>query len=227
VVGSYDPNEITCIEGDSVSPSQIGDYLHYAVNFENTGNFQAENIVVRDIIDTNQYDINSLQVLSTSHPAYIRITGNIVEFIFEDINLSAAHGNPPVGGHGDVLFKIRTKNDLTQNDSVLQRAGIYFDYNAPVQTTDAQTTFEELSNPIFEFDNSVKIYPNPTKSIISIASDFNIETIGLYDIQGRILETHIEDTTNSTLDISNKSKGIYFLKIKTEKGSKVEKVVKE
>ncbi len=227
VVGSYDPNDITCIEGDQVSPSEIGNYLHYVVNFENTGNFQAENIVVKDIIDIDQYDINSLQVLSTSNPADIRITGNVVEFIFQGINLDAAHGNPPVGGHGDILFKIRTKDNLVTNDTVLQRAGIYFDYNAPINTTDAETTFAALNNPIFEFDDSIKIYPNPTTSIINIASEFSIQTIELYDIQGRILETHLEDATISTFNLSDKSNGIYFLKIKTEKGSKVEKVVKE
>jgi uncharacterized repeat protein (TIGR01451 family) len=227
VVGSYDPNDITCIEGDNVSPTQIGNYLHYAVNFENTGNFQAENIVVKDIIDTDKYDINSLQVLSTSNPAYIKITGNVVEFIFQGINLEAAHGTPPVGGHGDVLFKIKTRSDLQQNDMVLQRAGIYFDYNAPIGTTDAETTFAALNNPIFELDNSIKVYPNPTTSAINVDSEFNINSIELYDVQGRILETHLEDSNTSILDISNKSKGIYFLKIKTEKGSKVEKIVKE
>lgn len=227
VVGSYDPNSIECLEGETVAPSEIGKYLHYAINFENLGTFQAENIVVRSEIDTAKYDISTLQVMNTSHPSYTRITGNIVEFVFQGINLSAAQGNPPVGGHGDVLFKIKTKDNLSTNDTVLQRAGIYFDYNFPVETNDAETTFAELSNPIFEFDNSVKIYPNPTNSIINIDSEFNIESIQLYDVQGRILETILESASSSKLDISSKSKGIYFLRIKTEKGSKVEKIVKE
>jgi Leucine-rich repeat (LRR) protein len=227
VVGSYDPNSIECLEGDTVSPIEIGNYLHYAINFENLGNFYAENIVVRSEIDESKYDISTLQVMNTSHASSTRITGNVVEFVFQGINLAAAAGTPPVGGHGDVLFKIKTKDNLAESDTVLQRAGIYFDYNFPVATNDAETTFAALSNPIFEFDNSVKIHPNPTNSIINIDSDFIIDSIELYDIQGRILETHFETTNTSRLDISSKSKGVYFLKIKTEKGSKVEKVVKE
>ncbi|MCF6130717.1 DUF7619 domain-containing protein [Flavobacterium wongokense] len=227
VVGSFDPNDITCLEGDTVSPTEIGNYLHYVVNFENTGNYQAENVVVRDVIDTDKYDLATLQVLSTSYDSYTRIIDNVVEFVFQGINLAPRSGNPPVGGHGDVLFKIKTKGTINPNETVIQRAGIYFDYNAPVQTTDAETTFVELSNPIFEFDNSVKIYPNPTNSMINIASDFAIESIELYDVQGRILERHFETASFTKLDISNKSNGIYFLKIKTEKGSKVEKVVKQ
>ena len=228
VVGSYDPNDITCLEGDTVAPSGIGEYLHYSINFENLGTFYAENVVVRCEIDPLQYDINTLQVMNTSHPSYTRITGNTVEFVFENILLAEAAGNPPVGGHGDVLFKIKTKNNLVTNDTVLQKAGIYFDYNFPVVTNDAETTFATLNNPSFEQDNTIKIYPNPTKGTINITSNFNIQTIELYDIQGRVLETHLEESaTATTIDISNKSKGIYFLKIKSDNGIKVEKIVKE
>jgi hypothetical protein len=227
VLGSYDPNYITCLEGESVSPSEIGKYLHYIVNFENTGTYYAENIVVRLTIDTSKYDINSMQLLNTSSPSSTRITNNLVEFVFEGINLPAATGNPPVGGHGNVLFKIKTKESLEENDTVLQRAGIYFDYNFPIITNDAETTFAALSNGDFEKDQSITIYPNPTRSLINIDSKNTIKIIDLYDVQGRIIETHLIDEMNSTIDISSKAKGIYFLKITSDKGSKVEKIIKE
>ena len=85
VVGSYDPNDIICLEGDTVSPSEIGKYLHYAINFENTGNYPAENIVVKDIIDATIFDVKSLQVLNSSDAVTARITGNVAEFIFQNI----------------------------------------------------------------------------------------------------------------------------------------------
>lgn len=225
VVGSYDPNNIECIEGDVVPPTEIGKYLHYVINFENTGNYQAENVVVRDEIDTTKYDISTLQIMNTSHPSYTRITGNVVEFIFEGINLAAVGGNPPVGGHGDILFKIKSKSDLASGDSVSKTANIYFDYNAPITTNDAITTFELLNNPIHQFDNQVSIYPNPAKSVININSKSEIKSIELYDVQGRIIETIIGNKNN--IDISEKSNGVYFLKITTDLGSKVEKIVKE
>lgn len=227
VVGSYDPNDITCLEGETVDQSEIGEYLHYMINFENTGTFQAENVVVKDEIDLTKYDINSLQILNTSHNAYTRISGNKVEFIFEDINLAATSGNPPVGGHGNVLFKIKSKNNLVNGNTVQKRANIYFDYNAPINTNFAVTTFQTLNNSIFEFDNSIKIYPNPTVSIINIKSNHSIKSIELYDIQGRILETSLENSNETILDISKRETGIYFLKINTEEGSKVEKIMKE
>lgn len=75
-------------------------------------------------------------------------------------------------------------------------------------------------------DKNVKSYPNPTSSIINIESDFSIYSIELYDMQGRNLETRQINETRTTIDISTKSKGVYFLKIKTDHGSKVMKIIK-
>jgi Leucine-rich repeat (LRR) protein len=226
VVNAFDPNEITCLEGDSVATDAIGEYLHYIANFENLGTADAENVVVRIDVDPTQYDINSLQMLNTSHNSYTRVTGNTVEFIFEDINLEAAQGNPPVGGHGNILFKIRSKDNLVSGDTVTKMANIFFDYNAPVTTDIAETTFASLKKPDFEQDNSLEIYPNPTTGMVTIKSDFEIKSIELFDIQGRVLQTSIESLNTTSLDLSARAKGMYFLRITTSNGTNVEKVIK-
>ena len=220
VVGSFDPNDITCIEGESVAASEIGNYLHYVINFENTGTFQAENIVVKTTIDPNQFDINSLQLLSASNPVDARITGNVVEFIFHQIMLDT-------GGHGNVLLKVKSKNNLQQGDIVSKRADIFFDYNAPIDTGIANTTFQSLNNSSFIIDNSILVYPNPANSIVNIKANSNLKSIQLYDVHGRILQTKIVNQTTENLDISNQSNGIYFLKITSDDGVKVEQIVKE
>ncbi len=220
VVGSYDPNDIICIEGDVVPPSEIGEYLHYIINFENTGTTEAESIVVKVDIDESQFDIDSLQLLNTSHAVDARINGNKVEFIFQEIWLDT-------GGHGNVLLKIRTKNNLLEGDSVAKQANIYFDYNAPIETNMANTTFEILSNGNFEIDESIMIFPNPTASIININCNNAIKTVELYDVQGRLLQTQIVESATTSLVISMKTNGIYFVKITSENGVKVEKISKE
>lgn len=225
-VGSFDPNDITCIQGAMVPPSEIGKYLHYIVNFENTGTASAVNIVVKIDVDQSKYDLHSLQVLNTSHASRTLIHGNTVEFIFENIELEAA-ADPPVGGHGNVLFKIKTLSSLMNGDQVEKSANIFFDYNAPIVTNDANTTFAELSNPVFEQDASVTLYPNPTNGIININCDNNIEQIELFDIQGRLLQTTIENKEAVKLNITDKSSGVYFVRITTENGKKVEKIIKE
>ncbi len=220
VVGSYDPNDITCLEGDLVPPSEIGNYLHYAINFENTGNFPAENVVVKTEVDASKFDIGSLQLMTTNFPVDARITGNKVEFIFESIQL-------PIGGHGHILLKIKTQNMLVTGDAVANRADIFFDYNFPIDTGLANTVFQTLSNSVFDVDNSVVVYPNPAVNEVTIKADHKIKSIQLYDAQGRIITTRLMEVLESKLDISSHSKGIYFMKIITEKGAQVQKLLKE
>jgi Secretion system C-terminal sorting domain len=75
-------------------------------------------------------------------------------------------------------------------------------------------------------DDSFTVYPNPSQSIVNIKSAHTIESVELYDVQGRILEKRFENSDTVIIDLSNRDNGIYFLKITSEKGSKVEKVVK-
>ena len=227
VVGSFDPNDITCIQGNLLAPSEIGKYLHYIVNFENTGTASAVNVVVKVDVDESKYDLHSLQVLNTSHVSRTLIHGNTVEFVFANIELAAGAGDPPVGGHGNVLFKIKTRATLAVGDEVEKTANIFFDYNAPIVTNEAKTTFAELSNPDFQQDKSITLYPNPTNSVININSDTMIEQIELFDIQGRLLQTTIENKKAVKLNIADKSDGVYFVRITTANGKKVEQIIKE
>ena len=220
VVGSYDPNDKQCIEGDILPPVKIGEYLHYLIRFENTGNYYAENIVVKDVIDATKFDVSSLQIMSSSHPVEARVLGNNAEFIFQNINLNS-------GGHGNILLKLKTKSNLAVGTTVSNKADIYFDYNYPIVTNFANTTFQVLSVPENELDQSVSIYPNPTSDLVSVKANSVIRSIQVYDLQGRIVLTKLLSEENASVDFTTYASGIYYLKIDTEKGSKTEKLVKK
>jgi hypothetical protein len=220
VVGSYDPNDITCLEGDIVAPTEIGNYLHYNIRFENTGTAAAEFVVVKVEVNQTDFDMNSLQIMNSSDPVYARINQNIVEFIFQNIQLES-------GGHGNILLKIKSKNNLQVGDEVNKKANIYFDYNFPILTNDAETVFQSLNNPDFQNDASILVYPNPTNGIVTVNCNNSIKSIQLYDVQGRLLQTNLVNENETTIDVSTKSKGVYFLKIHSDKGMKVEKIVRE
>ncbi|SDJ67388.1 T9SS type A sorting domain-containing protein [Flavobacterium noncentrifugens] len=225
-VNAIDPNSKICLEGEILDSAQIGKYVHYNINFENLGTANATNIVVRDVIDSNKFSMESLQVLNSSHPLSTKVKGNVVEFIFENINLPPSSISP-IGGHGNVLFKIKTKSDIPIDGTIENTANIYFDYNAPIETNEAKTTFRLLKNQQFERDSSISIHPNPAKDVVKIQSKNTIKSIALFDVQGRILQSSAENKKETSIDLSQQSKGIYFLKISTEKGSKIEKIIKE
>src|SRR5690606_19665177 len=41
VIGAYDPNDITCLEGDQILLEDADKYLHYLIRFQNTGTASA------------------------------------------------------------------------------------------------------------------------------------------------------------------------------------------
>lgn len=222
VVNSYDPNDKECLDGNIINPNMIGKYVNYKIRFENTGTYPAQNIVVRDNIDTTKFDISTLQITSASHNCVTRITNsNKVEFIFENINLPFDDAN----NDGYIVFKIKTKPTLVAGNTISNLANIYFDYNFPIVTNTSTSTFATLG--VNEVENkSVVVYPNPTTGIVNINCNDTIKNIVLYDIQGRLLMTKIVDSQNVTFELSNQNTGTYFVKVITDNGVKIEKVLK-
>lgn len=220
VVGSFDPNDITCIEGKSVDAAMIGEELHYKIRFENTGNYPAERVVVAMPINTEEYDVSSFQLLNTSHNVHARVVNNTAEFFFEQIDLAPNE-------EGDILFSIKSLDSLEVGDSVMSYADIYFDYNYPITTNEEITTYEILGTEEVGTNVSLNLYPNPVKDSYTLKSDAKIKTIELYDSSGRLLKVSMVNDFETKQDMSAQPKGIYILKVYTEKGVNAQKIVKQ
>jgi Leucine-rich repeat (LRR) protein len=223
VVGSYDPNDKICLEGETVEPSMVGEYVHYVIRFENTGTFPAENVVVKDMIDLTKFDIATLIPLKGSHEFYTRINGNKVEFIFENINLDFNDAT----NDGYVAFKIKTKSTLVIGDTFSNDANIYFDYNFPITTNTYTTTIAALSTQSFEFGSQFTLYPNPAKEVLNIQSknSLEIQSIEVYNLLGQVVLA-VPNTTNA-IDVSSLTRGNYFIKVNTSNGTSNTKFIKE
>ncbi|MCF1420062.1 T9SS type A sorting domain-containing protein [Mangrovimonas futianensis] len=221
VVGAFDPNDKVCLEGDIAPIEKIGDYLHYTINFENIGNAAATFVVIKDVLNESDYNLNSLQILSASHSMETRMEGNLLEFYFDNIDLG-----PEEQGH--VSYKIKTLESLEVGDTVSNSAEIYFDYNLPIETNEAITSFESLSlieNTAQE--GSIKIFPNPTFGEVMIVSPSSpIQLLEVLDMNGRILNSLELNKRRTICDLSAYQKGVYFVKIKTQDGVYGSKVIK-
>lgn len=213
VVNSFDPNDKTCLEGPAITQVQVGDYVHYLIRFENTGTANAQNIVVKDEIDTSKLDLSTLVPLNASHNFVTRITNpNIVEFIFENIQLP--FNNATNGGY--VSFKIKTKSTLTIGNSFSNTAKIYFDYNHPIITNTYTTTVQNVlaTTEFSKGKDDISIYPNPVKDLLNIQSKQEIIKAEIYDVTGRILRT--TSVSNNTINVSDLTKGNYIIKLSSK-----------
>ena len=155
-----------------------------------------------------------------SNAVETKIRNNYVEFTFKNIHL-------PIGGHGNVLFKIKTQPDLSVGDEVMNMANIYFDYNAPIDTQEARSLFSNLSNDDFLIREKISVVPNPARNLVKVTAEIDINSVQIFDAMGRLLQTVVESSKALTIDISDKTNGVYFLKINTDRGSGIQKIIKE
>ena len=88
--------------------------------------------------------------------------------------------------------------------------------------------YKDITGIEDNFTNNVSIYPNPAKDRLYIETENEIEEVIVYDIYGRhqVTETPSHQEMIS-IDISNLTSGVYFVKINTAEGNIVKRFVKE
>jgi uncharacterized repeat protein (TIGR01451 family) len=216
---SYDPNNIVCLQGNNVPVERIGEYLNYTVNFENTGSAAAQTLRLEVVIDPAQFDVSSLQVLNGSHGFSAELSNNILTITFNAINLVP-------DGQGSATFKIKSLATLQANDAVMNQASIVFDENLPVITNQAITTFTVLDVETFTNDD-ISVYPNPTDGMVTIKADGLVNEIEMYDIQGRLLHSVAVNAETAVIDFHSRAAGTYLIKVITDEGIAVQKVLRK
>jgi hypothetical protein len=202
----------------------VGNYVHYVIRFENTGTFAAQNVVIKDMIDTTKFDMASLIPQSSSHSFVTRVTNtNQVEFIFENINLPFDDAT----NDGYVAFKIKTKPTLVLGNTFTNTASIYFDYNFPIITNTTTTTVAALGNQDFDFGSVFALSPVPAKDFLTISTKqaLVVSSINIYNTLGQLVQ--VNTNPNETIDVSGLQSGSYFVRITTDNGSTTGKFLKE
>ncbi|MBD3582319.1 T9SS type A sorting domain-containing protein [Flavobacterium selenitireducens] len=225
VVNSYDPNDITCHEGDSITPEQATQPLHYTIRFQNTGTAPAVNVRLENEL-SELLDWGTFRPIGASHNYLANRTGNQVTFSFPDIDLPAEQDDE-AGSNGFVTYEIKPRTTVVLGDVIDNTAEIYFDFNQAIVTNTASTTIAQLSTPENDKGNFV-LYPNPANGQFAIRSS-NVERlfVEITDVRGvKVLSTALSMNQNDTfVDASGLMAGIYFVKIGSGKSSVVKKLV--
>ncbi|MFH0864895.1 MAG: M43 family zinc metalloprotease [Bacteroidota bacterium] len=91
----------------------------------------------------------------------------------------------------------------------------------PLGTVEIQ---EDHNNPVFI------IYPNPAENNITVESIYSYPSeniFSIFDIQGKLMLHQILKKANTVIDISHLTQGLYFVKVESNRGIEIMKLVIE
>lgn len=219
VQNSHDPNY------KEVYPTQVqtgfNDWLTYTIHFQNIGGSQAMNIKLTDVLDS-KLNLETFEIINYSHNNSFELKENNLLINFPNINLAPS-------ASGFVQYRVKPKASW-ENDTIRNKASIYFDYNAPIVTNTTKNYFVTASAVKEMWDKLaiVSIYPNPINALLSIASKNDFEKVELVSITGQVLLSEQVKAKSHLLQLQNFSEGIYFVKIYYANGlSLTKKVIKQ
>lgn len=137
------------------------------------------------------------------------------KYAIADADVTASNPTVLTGSHN---WSSNAENNSDENTLVIHDATI-----ANIYLQEFTERFNELGtsgiDELIQLD--ITIFPNPSAGKVEVKSDVVIQQINLYAVDGKLLNT----TEESVIQIN--TKGIYFIKIITEKGIAVKKIVIE
>lgn len=94
-------------------------------------------------------------------------------------------------------------------------------------STNVYAYLNTLSNPSFSLEDYFSLSPVPAKDFLNIANKQQVEikSISVYNMLGQLVQTFINPS--NTIDVSNLKSGSYILKMTTENGALISKLLKE
>ena len=232
VVGSWDPNNKLVIVSNTNDPAyqmvstvNPDQEVTYTINFQNTGNAPAHNVVVVDEMSTN-LDINTYEFIGSSHNCIIQRNGHTTTYKFMNIMLPDSTNNEPES-HGSITFKVNALSSLNIGDQIIDYTNIYFDFNDPVLTEDAILTIVGPTNALSMLHNeTITVGPNPADDFVNVNVTSAVDAqvaITIIDATGKVYaqqQRSIKSGINKLiLNTTELSQGIYFVQTRTQDGA--------
>ncbi len=214
ILCSYDPNDklVSPAGVDDDYRTPYGEKLTYTIRFQNTGNDVAYNVRIKDLIDDN-LDMETFNVLGSSHQMNTIVSGHEVEFLFRDINLPDSTSNEPMS-HGYIKYEINPQEGIEDRTLITNTANIFFDANPPIVTNTTENLMVKESSSISDLQSQIlaNIYPNPISQneVLTIYSGgINEVQLEIYDRLGvNLLTQTFHQETQLQLDFL--PVGVYF-----------------
>ena len=217
---SWDDSSITdiTVSGDNVKKINFTNFLGVQLtNFENASAFTNFHM---------DYWIDTVGVGAVLNPKLSNHTGNGGEtnallytnpvsttgqWVSIDVPLTSFAGQPALDALNQFLI---SNGGPSAGPIVAYVDNIYLYKGTPLSTASFETS-------------SIKIYPNPATTSLTIQANSTIDNVSVYTLLGQEVLNKNPKANDTTLDISNLQKGAYIVKTTSEGKTETTKVLKK
>ena len=109
---------------------------------------------------------------------------------------------------------------LAGNSNVKLNFNYYGVYGAELYLDNISIT---NSTSVKEYDNIVRIYPNPVQNMLNINANSNIDRVEVFNMMGQMVGSYNTNGSTTQINTSNFANGVYTVKIATENGTTTSK----
>lgn len=183
----------------------------YFVMKDNLHKFNTPAIAVRD-----QYSF-----YNATNPKYIEATKGL---LMNDFNLdgplmiSILIENPKngiVNLNNDGSFEYTPNNQFTGYDSLKYSVYDGYDLSKPNTVVLYVGRANAINDQTQVIDPALILYPNPSDDIINIESHLEIESLQIFSISGKLMDSYLISNTTSRVSVSEYQSGSYIVVAKT------------
>ena len=104
----------------------------------------------------------------------------------------------------------------TKNDDYYKIVFYDFEGSATGTTTFEKTLLDIVSTEDLAQNIETTVFPNPTTDFVTVKSEENIESIEIYNLQGKLMLSQLANVNVETLNLTTLNSGIYSIIINTE-----------
>ena len=181
----------------------------------------------------NSYDGNVTDLVQLLRSDFIandftHASGQLIELVIFEIISDSGNGNNPTTG--TITLAENTDPNVTTNfyesytNINLQDGNGTQDYFGAHDPMGNSVNFETLSVEESQLsENTIHVYPNPTLDIINVKTSQQVYKMEVYNLLGKLVLT----TTSKTINLWQFDSGVYLLKIVTNKGNLVKRIIKK
>jgi hypothetical protein len=149
---------------------------------------------------------------------------NTGDVIFREVNQGLFDVTVTGAALGSDALEVDLTAGTTTGNAV---AGVGVFDNINCYTSASDILLGAKSNSIA--NNKFTVYPNPVKNVVNVSNaDASISSIEITDLNGRVVKTlNVTSLTDVQVTVSDLSQGVYMMKITSDKGTAVKKIIKE